>query len=129
MARGATNMRWYLVLAFVVPLSACLRPAATSSVAPVLEPPPNGLVESARLAYERACAGCHEDGLGGAPRTRHPEDWQGRSRLWQAVLTEHARRGYLGMPAKGGDPELGDRQVQAAAEYMLSITHPKVPAG
>jgi cytochrome c5 len=122
-------MRRYLVLAFAVPLTACLRPAATSSVAPVPEPSPNGLVESARLAYERACAGCHEDGLGGAPRTRHPEDWLGRSRLWQAVLTERAKRGYLGMPAKGGEPELSDREVQAAAEYMLSITHPTNPAG
>lgn len=82
---------------------------------------------SAQAAYEAACAGCHEEGQDGAPRTRHPEDWEGRSELWQSVLFEHAKSGYLDMPAKGGDESLSDDVITAAAEYMLELTHGKIP--
>jgi cytochrome c5 len=58
----------------------------------------------------------------GAPLTGQPEYWAGRSRLWQAVLFRHAEQGYVKMPARGGDESLTDREVQAAAEYMLAVT-------
>jgi cytochrome c5 len=41
-----------------------------------------------------------------------------------AVLEEHAKDGYLAMPARGGEPGLCDLDVSAAAEYMLTLTHP-----
>lgn len=84
-------------------------------------------VATGKEAYDLACAACHESGLDGAPRTDHPEDWVGRSRLWQAVLFEHANKGYMDMPAKGGDDRLNDAVVAAAAEYMLERTHPDLP--
>jgi len=77
--------------------------------------------------YERACASCHESGELGAPITGRREQWVGRSDLWQAVLFEHAKTGYLDMPGKGGQPELTDEAVQAAAEYMLGLTYPELP--
>ena len=86
-------------------------------------------VERGRVAYQRACAGCHEQGVDGAPVTGRPEHWAGRSRLWHAVLVEHAKQGYFDMPAKGGDVTLSDSDVQAAAEHMLTLTHPQEPAG
>lgn len=82
---------------------------------------------SGKEAYDQVCARCHEGGLDGAPRTDHPEDWMGRSRLWQAVLYEHAKQGYMEMPARGGDDSLNDPLVAAAAEYMLERTHPGLP--
>jgi len=88
---------------------------------------PAATLPSPQQAYREVCAGCHEDGKDGAPRTNHPEDWQGRSQLWQAVLIEHARSGYLNMPAKGGEESLEDRTVAAAAEYMLEITYKNIP--
>ena len=60
--------------------------------------------------------------------TGRASDWAGRSNLWQAVLIDHARRGYFKMPARGGNPVLSDHEVQVAAEYMLTLTHPKEPA-
>ena len=78
-------------------------------------------------AYEQTCAGCHEEGLDGAPQTGDPDAWAGRSMLWEAVLFEHANSGYLDMPAKGGDPSLDDATVARAAEYMLSLTFPDAP--
>jgi cytochrome c5 len=47
--------------------------------------------------------------------------------MWQAVLFNHAKAGYLDMPEKGGAAELSDEAVEAAAEYMLSLTFPELP--
>ena len=80
-----------------------------------------------RKAYEAVCAECHETGLKGAPRTGHAEDWENRSDLWEAILFEHANNGFLAMPAKGGEKNLPEYSVDAAAEYMLSLTHPELP--
>lgn len=77
--------------------------------------------------YAKACASCHEVGEGNAPRTGVREDWSERSDLWQAVLFNHAKAGYLEMPGKGGQPELTDEAVEAAAEYMLGLTFPELP--
>lgn len=82
---------------------------------------------SGKEAYAMACARCHDTGLDGAPITRNPSDWEDRSHLWQAVLMEHAREGYLGMPAKGGNPDLPDITVNAAVQYMLELTFPDLP--
>ena len=75
--------------------------------------------------YNAACASCHDTGLEGAPVIGNLVDWVDRSPLWQAVLMEHAKEGYLEMPAKGGHPELSDRAVSAAVEYMLTSTFPQ----
>lgn len=80
-----------------------------------------------QAAYVEHCAGCHETGMLGAPREGEPDDWQGRSDLWQAVLMEHAKTGFFEMPARGGKSDLPDDVVSAAAEYMLEITFPDRP--
>lgn len=77
--------------------------------------------------YASACASCHDAGEGNAPRTGVREDWSERSDLWQAVLFNHAKAGYLEMPGKGGQPELTDQAVEAATEYMLGLTFPELP--
>jgi cytochrome c5 len=79
-----------------------------------------------RETYEKACASCHDDGKQGSPAKGDRESWTNRSPLWAAVLFEHAKNGYLEMPAKGGHPELTDRAVEAAGEYMLSETFPEL---
>ena len=78
-----------------------------------------------KQAYEEVCAGCHEEGLHGAPRTGDSAAWDERSWLWEAVLFEHAREGYRDMPAKGGDETLDDATITRAAEYMLTLTYPE----
>jgi cytochrome c5 len=77
--------------------------------------------------YESACASCHDQGINGAPAIGDQNEWSKRSPLWLAVLFEHAKVGYLGMPPKGGSSELTDLEVDAAGEYMLSVTFPKLP--
>ena len=78
-----------------------------------------------KQAYEEVCAGCHEEGLHGAPRTGDRAAWDERSWLWEAVLFEHARTGYGDMPAKGGAEDVDEATVTKAAEYMLTLTYPE----
>ncbi len=77
--------------------------------------------------YQAACASCHDAGVDGAPVTDRPADWENRSNLWEAVLLEHANKGYVDMPAKGGSPDMSEYDVDVAAEYMLNIAHPDQP--
>ena len=83
--------------------------------------PDDGTING-EAAYNEHCAGCHEQGMFGAPREGEPRDWESRSSLWQAVLMEHAKEGYFDMPARGGKTNLPDEVVNAAAEYMLEMT-------
>jgi cytochrome c5 len=80
-----------------------------------------------RETYEAACASCHAGGEQGAPVTGNRDDWSGRSDMWQAVLFNHAKAGYLDMPGKGGQASLSDEAVEAATEYMLDKTFPELP--
>ena len=77
--------------------------------------------------YEHACAACHDTGVDGAPKIGDRQAWSERSPLWSAVLFEHSREGYLKMPPKGSHEELSDQDVDAAGEYMLSVTFPEKP--
>lgn len=78
-------------------------------------------------AYEKVCAECHDQGLDGAPIVGNQEDWAGRSWLWEAILVEHAKQGFLGMPAQGETTLLSNAEISLAAEYMLRQVHPEVP--
>jgi cytochrome c5 len=120
-------MRVLMFLCLAVVCAACQR-------ADREEPAPAKVDEQARpvhvtphIAYEHACAECHETGKDGAPRTGDAEAWAGRPSLWEAVLFEHAQKGYFNMPAHGHDGRFTDDEVAAAAQYMLEITHPDQP--
>jgi cytochrome c5 len=80
---------------------------------------------SGASAYYIACAACHETGANGAPLSGDPQAWADRSPLWLGVLAEHANKGYMEMPAKGGRVELPDDVVIRAMEYMLSLAYPE----
>ncbi len=77
--------------------------------------------------YEQACASCHDEGVDGTPAIGDRYAWSQRSPLWSTVLFEHAKGGYLEMPAKGDRPELTEQAVDAASEYLLSVTFPEMP--
>jgi cytochrome c5 len=133
-ATGTVNCpRIAALLIGLVAIAACSPDAAQS-----LKPSPAdatheenvGSVQGDTLGgevYASSCAVCHDDGIGGAPATGDQAAWSQRSRLWTAVLSEHAKRGYLNMPTKGGDPTLSDASVAAASEYIMSQTYPELP--
>ena len=83
-------------------------------------------LEDGKRSYEKICSACHATGIEGAPVVGNPEDWSDRSDLWEAVLVEHAEKGFVKMPARGNAEHATDYDVGAAAEYMLTLTHPKM---
>jgi cytochrome c5 len=84
-------------------------------------------LQDGKRNYDAICAQCHETGELEAPITGKAEDWADRSHLWEAVLFEHADKGYINMPARGASDYATEYDVETAAEYMLTITHPELP--
>lgn len=70
--------------------------------------------------YLQDCAFCHNSGRDGAPVIGKTSDWAARVPEWRSVLEEHAIRGFINMPAKGGNEKLSARQVSDAVDYMVS---------
>lgn len=119
----------FLVLASASLLAACAHDAGrsenASDEADLTQRNLNAM--NGEAAYNQFCAGCHETGMLGAPVAGDAVDWGARSRLWDAVLLDHAITGYLEMPAKGGRTDLPENVVKSAAEYMLRMTFPDMP--
>ena len=71
---------------------------------------------------------CHATGLAGAPKLGDAADWGPRIAQGEALLLEHAIKGFTGkkgmMPPKGGFVNLSDDEVRAAITYMTTATAP-----
>jgi cytochrome c5 len=81
-------------------------------------------VKHGKQVYVQSCASCHDTGKSGAPMLSQPEQWSQRSDLWEAALFKHANEGYGLMPSGGGNQELQEYDVDAAAEYIMSEIYP-----
>ena len=72
--------------------------------------------------YAQVCKTCHEAGLAGAPKIGDKSAWSARLAQGQATVVGHAIGGFQGkagvMPAKGGNSELTDAEVERAVVYM-----------
>ena len=75
-----------------------------------------------KLAYDKACAACHNTGLGGAPRLGDPVAWRepvagGMARLYKSALEGTPK----GMPAKGGveGRNFTSNEIQAVVDFMV----------
>lgn len=119
-------MRWCWYLLVIVVVACGDSPSSVDPLALAAEGRSEQTV-SGKPTYDLRCAACHQDGQAGAPITGDPTTWTDRSPLWMAVLAEHAKKGYLQMPAQGGDAEISDAEIEAATEYMLSRTYPDLP--
>ncbi len=100
---------------------------AATTVAAAAIPPPAPAAAAAKAdgkaVYDKACAACHTAGIAGAPKTGDKAAWAPRIAQGQAVLYEHAIKGFQGkagvMPAKGGNTALSDDEVKASVDHMV----------
>lgn len=76
--------------------------------------------QDGQRVYELYCAMCHGNDMMGAPRYGEKKEWGGRLSQGEAVLIEHAIKGFNKMPAKGGNGGLTDEDVRAATLHLLS---------
>jgi cytochrome c5 len=70
--------------------------------------------------YQQVCKTCHDAGLAGAPKLGDKGAWAKVIAQGEKTTFEHALRGIRAMPAKGGNPDLDDVEVQRAAVYMVN---------
>ena len=124
---------------FLISISLCVLLAACSqSEAPNTETPKAGAVTSTaapaavavtdggigEAAFKKTCAMCHQTGVAGAPKLGDKADWAPRIAQGKDMLYKHAIEGFNGekgaMPAKGGNPAMGDDDVKAAVDFMIA---------
>ena len=90
-------------------------------------------LKSGEDVYKAVCTTCHAAGVAGAPKFGNAGDWKPRIAEGVDTLWDHALKGYKGMPAKGGNPDLDDIEVERAVVYMANaggakFTDPPLPA-
>jgi cytochrome c5 len=90
-------------------------------------------LQAGDAVYKATCAACHESGAAGAPKFGDAGAWSARIAKGQDTLFDHALKGFNAMPAKGGNPDLDDVEVERAVVYMANkgggnLKEPEAPA-
>jgi cytochrome c5 len=70
--------------------------------------------------YTRVCAACHGAGVAGAHKLGDNAAWAKAIAQGQAAATRNAINGIRAMPARGGNPDLTDAEVERAVVYMAN---------
>jgi cytochrome c5 len=99
-------------------------PAAAAAPAPVpAAAPASASADTGKALFSSACIACHGAGIAGAPKFGDKASWAPRIAQGNAVLYEHAIKGFQGkagvMPPKGGSAA-PDTDVKAAVDYMVA---------
>jgi cytochrome c5 len=104
--------------------AAPVKTAAPALPAGIAAATPAAAIADGKATYSQTCGVCHGTGVAGAPKFGDKAAWAPRIAQGSATLHDHAIKGYQGkagmMPAKGGNAALGDADVKAAADYMVS---------
>lgn len=69
--------------------------------------------------YNNVCMACHETGAAGAPVRGDEAAWADRVEKGFATLLDHSMNGFNAMPARGGNPNLSDAEMEAVTAYMV----------
>lgn len=88
-------------------------------------------LKSGKLVWIENCKTCHLIGKQHAPRIGDFEEWSTRLAKSEETLIKNAIEGYVSpagyeMPARGGNDELSDTEVQFAVSYMLENSKPSL---
>ena len=88
-------------------------------------------MKSGEEVFKSTCTTCHTAGVAGAPKVGDNAAWAPRIAQGEATLFDHAIKGFQGksgvMPAKGGNTDLADFEVDRAVVYMANLSGGKLP--
>jgi cytochrome c5 len=70
--------------------------------------------------YQQVCKTCHEGGIAGAHKIGDKAAWAKVVAQGEKLTVEHAIKGIRAMPAKGGNPDLEDIEVQRAVAFLVN---------
>ena len=98
---------------FKAPEAAAAAPAAAAA---------GGKPDAAKgkVVYEANCAACHGAGVAGAPKLGDKAAWSARISQGYATVYDHALKGLRGMPAKGGNADLSEADLNNAVAYLFT---------
>lgn len=77
-------------------------------------------LQAGDVVYKSTCAACHDSGAAGAPKLGDAGQWAARIGRGQEKLVANAIKGIGAMPAKGGNPDLDDIEVERAVVYLAN---------
>ena len=100
-------------------VAARLRPVAEEGFTLVDANAPK-VLQAGDAVYTAVCAACHSAGVAGAPKVGAAGDWTARLPQGYDTLVKHAIEGIRAMPAKGGNPDLDNLEVERAVVYMAN---------
>lgn len=84
------------------------------------------VLKSGEEVFKAVCTTCHTSGVAGAPKVGDNAAWAPRIAEGAQTLFDHAIKGYTGksgvMPAKGGNSDLDDVEVDRAVVYMVNAS-------
>lgn len=91
------------------------------------------VLQAGGAVYAATCAACHDSGMAGAPKTGDNGAWGARLAQGYDTILKHAIEGIRAMPAKGGNPDLDNLEVERAVVFMTnksgaSFKEPAEPA-
>ena len=90
-----------------------------TAAAPVVASSGGGAEIDGAGIYNNICMACHETGAAGAPIRGDEAAWAERTEQGFATLLEHSINGIGAMPARGGNPNLSDEEMEAATAYLV----------
>ena len=113
-------------------IAARLRPVAEEGFTLVDANAPK-VLQAGNAVYTAVCAACHDSGAAGAPKLGDNAAWGARLKQGYDTLVKHAIEGIRAMPAKGGNPDLDNVEVERAVVYLANksgaaFKEPAVPA-
>lgn len=78
------------------------------------------VLQAGSAVYAATCAACHDSGMAGAPKTGDNGAWGARLAQGYDTILKHAIEGIRAMPAKGGNPDLDNLEVERALVFMTN---------
>ena len=80
---------------------------------------PKGMMTGEQV-FAQTCKTCHEAGIAGAHKFGDKAAWAKVLAQGEKLSVQHAIAGIRAMPARGGNPDLTDAEVQRAVAYMAN---------
>lgn len=74
---------------------------------------------SGKEIYGSTCGVCHDNGVAGAPKLDEKATWETRLTGGFSALVASAIAGKGGMPARGGNPDITDSEMELVVGHMI----------
>jgi cytochrome c5 len=82
-------------------------------------------LQQGRTTWMQVCRNCHLLGVAGAPAISDAANWapriaKGKEALYHSAMNGIPRGEGWGMPPRGGNAKLSDREVRQAVDFMVA---------